>query len=294
MKISYYPGCTLKNNAKNFEDSTLCAMKQLGVEVEELSRWNCCGTVYSLATDDLMHHLAPIRNLIRVKEAGSDSVMTLCAMCYNTLKRADERIKNDPESLERINEFMYLEKTEYKGDVKVLHLLELLRDEVTFEKIAEKVKNPLKNLKVANYYGCFLVRPRGIGLPGEDVENPTIMEKFMSLLGADAVDFPYKTECCGAYQTVDKPEIVAERTNQILTSAQKQGAEVVVVSCPLCAFNLDRRQEETVQLYPEFKNMPVLYFTQLLALALGCGEEALGFDLNYIDPKPVLKEKGLI
>jgi heterodisulfide reductase subunit B len=187
---------------------------------------------------------------------------------------------------------MYLEKTEYNGDVEVLHLLEILKNEIKFENVAKAVTNPLKNLKVANYYGCYLVRPKEIGL--DDPENPTILEDLAGLLGADPVDFPFKTECCSAYQTVGNPEVVAERTNQILTSAQNQGADVVTVSCPLCAFNLDQRQKETAQLYPEFKNIPVLYFTQLLALALGCPEDSLGFNLNYIDPKPVLKEKGLI
>ncbi|TET70049.1 MAG: heterodisulfide reductase, subunit B, partial [Candidatus Aminicenantes bacterium] len=158
MKISYYPGCTLKNNAKNFEESALCSLNAIGVEVKELPRWNCCGTVFSLATDDLIHHVAPIRNLIRVKESNTDRVMTLCAMCYNTLKRANERVKADSESLDKINQFMYREEIDYKGDVKILHLLELLRDEIKFENIAKKVTNPLKNLKVANYYGCLLVR----------------------------------------------------------------------------------------------------------------------------------------
>ncbi|MFQ5722682.1 MAG: heterodisulfide reductase-related iron-sulfur binding cluster, partial [Candidatus Aminicenantales bacterium] len=119
MKISYYPGCTLKSNAKNFEESTLCSLKSLGVEVEELPRWNCCGTVFSLATDDLIHHVAPIRNLIRVKETNSSQVMTLCAMCYNTLTRANERVKSDPDSLDKINKFMYREKIDYQGEVKV-------------------------------------------------------------------------------------------------------------------------------------------------------------------------------
>jgi len=292
MKISYYPGCTLKNNAKNFEDSALCSLKRLGVEVEELERWNCCGTVFSLATDDLIHHLAPIRNLIRVKEANTNKVMTLCAMCFNTLKRANERVRSDPESLDKINEFMYREEVEYQGDVKVLHLLEILRDEIKFENITKKVVKPLKNLKIANYYGCLLVRPKEIGL--DDVENPTVLENLMTALGADAIDFPYKTECCASYQTVDKPEIVADRTYQILTSAQSQGAELVSLSCPLCAFNLDHRQKETVQKYPEFKNMPILYFTQLMALALGCPEKDLRLDLHYIDPKPILREKGLL
>ncbi len=292
MKISYYPGCTLKSNAKNFEDSTLCSLKQLDVEVEELPRWNCCGTVFSLATDDLIHHVAPIRNLIRVKESNTDRVMTLCAMCYNTLKRANERVKGDEESLDKINEFMYREDVKYEGDVKVLHLLELLRDEIEFENVAKKVVKPLKDLKVANYYGCMLVRPKEIGF--DDVENPTILENLTSVLGATPIDFPYKTECCAAYQTVDKPEIVAERTYHILTSAQSQGAEIVTVSCPLCAFNLDNRQKETLQKYPEFKNIPILYFTQIMAIALGCPEESLRFDLHFIDPKPVLKQKGLI
>jgi len=292
MKISYYPGCTLKNNAKNFEDSTLCSLKKLGIEVEELPRWNCCGTVFSLATDDLIHHVAPIRNLIRTKESNSENIMTLCAMCFNTLKRANERVKADPESLEKINDFMYLEKINYEGDVKVLHLLEILRDEIKFENITKKVVKPLKNLKVANYYGCLLVRPKEIGL--DDVENPTILENLTTALGADPADFPFKTECCASYQTVDKPEIVADRTYQILTSAQSQGADVVAVSCPLCAFNLDLRQKETVKKYPEFKNIPILYFSQILAIALGCSEESLRFDLHFVNPKPILKEKGLI
>lgn len=292
MKLSYYPGCTSKNHAKNFEDSTLCSLEHLGIEIEEIPRWNCCGTVFSLATDDLIHHVAPIRNLIRVKESNTDTVLTTCAMCYNTLKSANERVKADSESLEKINNFMYREDIDYQGDVKVLHLLELLRDEIKFEGIAEKVVKPLKDLKIANYYGCLLVRPREIGL--DDAENPTVLENLMNVLGADPIDFPFKTECCASYQTVDKPEIVADRTYQILTSAQSQGAEVVSVSCPLCAFNLDQRQKQTVQKYPEFKYIPILYFSQAMAIALGCNEKDLRLDLHYVDPKPILKEKGLL
>ena len=292
MKLSYFPGCTLKNHAKNFEDSALCALKYLGVEVEELKRWNCCGTVFSLSTDDLIHHVAPVRNLIRTKELNSDKLMTLCAMCYNTLKRSNERVKNNPEDLDIINDLMYREDLKYKGDVQVLHLLEILKQDIKFEAIAKKVKNPLKDLKIASYYGCYLVRPAEIGF--DDMENPTIMDDLMQVLGAKPIDFPYKTECCGAYQTVDKPEIIAERTNEILSSAIEQGAEAVAVSCPLCAFNLDQRQKETLQQYPDFKHIPILYFSQLMAIALGCPEESLRLDLHYTDPKPILKEKGLI
>lgn len=292
MKLSYYPGCTLKNNARNFEDSTLYALKKLGVEVEELPRWNCCGTVFSLATDDLIHHVAPIRNLIRVKEQNSNSLFTLCAMCYNTLKRVNQRVKNNSEDLQKINEFMDEEEINYQGDVQIFHLLELLKDQIKFENITKKIVKPLQGLKVASYYGCLLVRPQEIGF--DDLENPTIMDQLMSTLGAQPVDFPHKTECCGSYQTVDNPEIVAELNYQILSSAQACGAEIVTVSCPLCAFNLDQRQEITSKKYLEFKNIPVVYFTQLLALALGGSEKSLRWDLHSIDPKPLLKEKGLI
>lgn len=292
MEITYYPGCTLKANARNFEDSTLSAVRKLDIEVKELTRWNCCGTVFSLSTDDLIHHMAPIRNLIRVSESGSDSVMTLCSMCYNTLKRANERMKSDPVSLDKINSVMYKEEKDYEGNVKIFHLLELLRDEIQFENLANKVVKPLTDLRIACYYGCMLVRPREIGF--DDVENPTIMENLMHVLGGDPVDFPYKTECCGAYQTVAKPEIIAKRTYQIIGSAKKRGAEVMVVSCPLCAFNLDHRQKQTIKLFPDFEGFPILYFTQLLAIALNCPKQSLKLDLHYFDPKPVLKEKGLI
>ncbi len=292
MKLSYYPGCTLKTNARNFEEPALCALKKLGLEVEELPRWNCCGTVYSLAADDLIHHVAPVRNLIFSKEAKADALLTLCAMCYNTLKRANDRIKKSAEDRDNINRFMDAEGLAYEGDVKVLHLLEVLRDVVKFENLAQKVVRPLKDLKVASYYGCLLVRPKEIGL--DNVENPQVLENLMSALGAQPVDFPHKTECCGAYQTVDDPRIVAERTYQILTSARARGADVVAVSCPLCAFNLDNRQKETVELYSDFKKMPILYFSQLLGIALGCPVETLRFDLHDVDPKPVLKRKGLI
>ena len=292
MKLAYYPGCTLKNHAKNFEDSALCAMEALGVTVEELDRWNCCGTVFSLATDDLIHHLAPVRNLIRVKEAGADGMLTLCAMCFNTIKRSNERMKSSPEDLAVINEFMYREQVEYGGDVSVYHLLELLRDELTFEKVAAAVKKSLGGMKVASYYGCYLVRPTEIGI--DDVENPVVLDDLMTALGAEAVDFPLKTECCAAYQTVDNPEIVADRTYQIVSNALDQGAEVMVVSCPLCAFNLDHRQKLTAEKHTDFRHIPVLYFTQLMALALGCKEESLKLDLHYVDPKPLLEKKRLI
>jgi len=285
VKIPYYPGCTLKSTAKNFEDTTIEVSKALGIELLELPRWNCCGTVYSLASDDLMHQLAPIRNLIRVQEMGYDTVTTLCSMCYNTLEQANQLVKNDPEKLEKMNSFMDSEE-DYSGDVTVIHYLTLLKEEIGFENLP--VEHPLEGLTAVPYYGCLLLRPEEVSI--DNPENPTIMAELLAALGAHVVDHPYKLECCGSYHTVDYKEVVCEKTYSILSSAQNRGAEVVVLSCPLCEFNLDVRQKD---LEKELAPMPILYFTQLLALSLGL-DGNLGFDSHYVNPEPLLRKKGLL
>jgi heterodisulfide reductase subunit B len=292
MKIAYFPGCTLKAAAKNFEDSALAAAQALGIEMVELPRWTCCGTVYSLSTDDLMHHIAPVRNLLRVAESGYDKVVTLCAMCYNTLKMSNLRFRQNPADREKITQFMYEEKTQYDGQVEVYHLLELLRDKVGFDKIEEKIKKPLKGLKVSPYYGCTLLRPKEAAI--DDPESPQLMAKLLTAMGAEVVDFPYNIECCGSYLTVNKVDFVAQRTKEIVGQAQSLGAELLMQSCPLCDFNLSGRQKEAQKQFSDFKPMPTLYFTQLLALSLGLNGRSLRFDLNYVNPEPLLAKKGLI
>ncbi len=291
MKIPYYPGCTLKTKAKNFEDSAIAAARVLGIEMEELPRWNCCGTVYSLSSDDLIHQLAPIRNLIRAKEQGSDRLLTLCSMCYNTLKRANEFFLADEEKRERIKRYLD-DEIPYDGGVRVVQLLELFREDVQIDQVQKAVKKPLTGLKVAPYYGCMLLRPASIGI--DDVERPTVMEDLLRALGAEVIDDPYKTECCGAYQTVNRKDVVVNCVHSILTSAQGNGAEVIALSCPLCDFNLDNRQKEIQEVYAGFHTMPVLYFTQLMALAFGLSPEVCRFELSYNDPIPLLKSKGLM
>ncbi len=293
MKISYYPGCTLKNQARNFEDSIHYTMSHLGVEVEEIERWNCCGTVLSLAADDLMRQIAPVRNLIRAKEADSSRLMTACAMCYNTLKRANERVRNNPTDRDRMNTFMYDEKVDYQGDVDVVHMIEVLREMTGgLKALKTKVVKPLKNLKVASYYGCMMVRPKHVAF--DNPETPVLLDEIVAALGGTAIDFSHKTECCGAYQTVDRPEIVGDRTYEIINAARDHGAEIIAVSCPLCAFNLDHRQQTTLKIHPDFHTMPVVYFTQLMAIAFGCDEQTLRLDLHHIPPGPLLAARGLI
>jgi len=294
LKLSYYPGCTLKTTAKNFDETTVSVAKALGIEFIEPDRWNCCGTVHALATDDVMHYLAPIRNLIRVEEMDSagmvdeKQVVTQCAMCYNTLKRANLAANEDSEKMEKIRGIMEKEP-EYSGDVEVIHFFELLK-QTGWDKIKDKVEKPLKGLKVVPYYGCLLLRPRGLGI--DDPDNPQIFENLLRALGAEVIDIPYKMKCCGAYHTVHLKEVTADLSHRILEQAQEMGADIVATACPLCEYNLGDRQEEIKMHYSSFENIPVVYYTQLMALAYGLA--AMGFDQNEPDPRPLLKEKGLL
>lgn len=290
MKLSYLPGCTLKTRASDLDMSTIAAMKALDIELEELPRWNCCGTVYSFADDDLIHQIAPVRNLVRAQEEGSDRLVTVCSFCYNTLKRASLLVKNDPEKLNTLNSFMD-EEVDYRGDTRVVHLLELLRDDVGWGTIAARVKRPLTDLKVAAYYGCTLHRPSEAAI--EPPHKPTALLELMEATGATAVDFPDMTTCCGSYQIVANPEVAKNRAREILASAKGSGAEILVVSCPLCECNLNQMQIDLIE-SEGFDPIPVVYFTQLLALALGTEPYLYQFESKKVDPRPILASKGLL
>lgn len=291
MDLSYYPGCTLKTKAKSLEDPAIASMAALGINLVEIQRWNCCGATYSLADDDLAHHLAPVRNLIRVNEQGMNKVATLCSFCYNALKRANLLMQNDQEKRKTLNDFMEEEK-DYNGEVEVVHVLEVLRDEIGWGNISEKVKVPLHGLKVAPYYGCTLLRPREVAI--DDVERPTILGKLMEAIGAEVVDFPFATECCGSFQIVSNPDFVTQRAWDILSSALRREADALVLTCPLCNFNLSQRQQELRQKYSDFKGIPIFYFSQLLALALQLDPQLCHFELSYGEPLHLLKSKQLV
>ena len=296
-RYTYYPGCTLKTTSKNFEDSTLATAKALGIELVEPDRWNCCGTVYALATDDVMHHLAPIRNMIRVEElkeqgkVDNKKMVTLCAMCYNTLKRANDIFNTDSDKKKKIHEIMFREDIQYSGSVEIVHYLEVLR-ELGWDKVKAAVKKPLTGLKVAPYYGCLLLRPRGIGI--DDTDNPRILEDLIEALGGEVVDFSYKQKCCGSYHTIQMKETVADLSHNILNNADEAGANILVTACPLCEYNLGPRQTQIKKQYPTFDSIPVVYFTQLMALAFGLDKEATAFEANKPDPTPLLTEMGLM
>ena len=291
MKVTYYPGCTLKTKARNLEDAAVASMKALGVDMDELTRWNCCGAVHSLADDDLIHHVAPVRDLVRAKDQGSDAVVTLCSMCYNSLARANLIMKDDEVKRKTINDFMN-EENDYSGEVEVLHFLNFLRDQVGWDKIRQNVKTSLSGMKVAMYYGCTLVRPTNVAI--EPIGDTKIMGEFLEALGAVPVDFPMATTCCGAYQIMSNPEAAMDVSASILESAMAQGAEAVIVSCPLCEYNLAKTQKHLTESKKLSKEIPVYYFTQLLALALGLGSEACRLDLNDPNCTDFLKAKCLV
>jgi heterodisulfide reductase subunit B len=291
MDLSYYPGCTLKTKAKSLEDPAIASMAALGINLVEIQRWNCCGATYSLADDDLAHHLAPVRNLIRVNEQGKNKVATLCSFCYNALKRANLLMQNDQEKRKTLNDFMEEEK-DYNGEVEVVHVLQVLRDDIGWGNISEKVKVPLHGLKVAPYYGCTLLRPKEVAI--DDVERPTILGKLMAAIGAEVVDFPFATECCGSFQIVSNPDFVTQRAWDILSSALRREADALVLTCPLCNFNLSQRQQELLGRYNDFKSIPIFYFSQLLALALQLDPQLCHFELSYGEPLHLLKSKQLV
>ncbi len=291
MKLLYYPGCTLKTSAKNLEKSAFAIMEALGHEMVEMEDWNCCGVVASLTDDDLMHHLAPLRSLIHVEDAGENRVVTLCDMCCNTLKQTNLRVKEIPADLETLNLFMDREN-DYKGTVEVLHFLEFLRDEIGFDVIKKKVKHPLKGMKIMPYYGCMLLRPREVAI--DDAEEPTILGDLLSALGAEVVDNPFKVECCGSYHTVENKELVSKRAHRITSFATERGSNAMVLSCPLCKFNIDARGKEAEKMFKNYKQIPVYYYTQLIAVALGLDLSMCGFEEHNVDPTVLLKKKGVI
>ncbi|MFH2035541.1 MAG: CoB--CoM heterodisulfide reductase iron-sulfur subunit B family protein [Candidatus Zixiibacteriota bacterium] len=291
MKISYYPGCTLKTKAKNLEKAALASLDALGVEYEELDRWNCCGAVYSLSDDDLIHLVAPVRDLIRVKESGHDTLITLCSMCYNTLARANELMKNDEVKRKTINDFMD-EEPDYAGEVRVMHFLDFFREVVGFDKIKEKVTNPLKDLKVAPYYGCTLLRPEEVALDRPD--KPEVMHQFLTAIGATVVDFPSQTTCCGSYQVLGNAEATLKVSNDIIQNAISHGAEALAMTCPLCEYNLGTSQKKMAAKFEGTKGLPTFYFTQLLAAALGLDTEILHLELNLDGSAELLKQKNLV
>lgn len=299
-KVHYYPGCTVKEKTTNLDRSTYVAMEKLGYELVEPENWTCCGAEFPLTEEKIVGLAAPARILRQVEMEGGDKIFTVCSFCFNVLKRTNEAILTDPLKHKRINAYLQddikidhitksktTEFPEYNGDVRVFHLLEFIRDEVGYEKVRSLLKRNLNQLKVLPYYGCRLLRPKGeIGI--DEPDDPHIFEEFLENLGCKVIDFPFKQECCGSYISVSLPDAASEASYHVLRSAKISGADALALSCPLCYYNLDRRQDRIQEKFLDFTGFPVLFFTQILAWALGVEENVLGLDQHYYDPRPVL------
>ena len=261
MKYSYYPGCTLRTKAKKLDDYARASAKALGFELEELEDWQCCGGVYPLSSDEIGSKLSSVRALAEAKEKNQELV-TLCSACYHVVKRVNDDMRNVEDIRTRANNYMKLDEP-YLGETNVLHFLEVLRDRIGFDELKKKVTNPLTGKKIGAYYGCLLLRPGEI-LGFDNPENPTIIEDFIRAIGAEPVMYPYRNECCGGYISLKAKDLAKNMCDNIMNSSAGFGAEMLITACPLCQYNLTKNSNAKI---------PVYYFTELLAEALGVKEE---------------------
>ncbi len=290
MTLGYYPGCTLKTKAANLEQAAMAAFDALGVSYLELDRWNCCGAVFSLAQDDLIHQVAPVRNLIRAQQAGCDDLVTICSQCYNTLARANLLVRSDEEKRDTLNRFMD-EEPDYDGGVEVYHYLQILRDRVGWDRLREAVKVPLEGLSLAPFYGCTLVRPTEVAI---DAGDENILEDFLEALGARVVPFDARRECCGSYQMLAHPAEGMQRALKVVEAANRAQVDALVLSCPLCEYNLGTKGNDVAALSEGLAPVPTYYFTQLLGVALGLDQDLYRLDLNGDGARSLLAQRNLI
>ena len=260
MKICYYPGCTLKTKAKDLDKYARLSAEKLGVTMEEIENWQCCGAVYPTARDEIATKLSAVRALDYAKHNGG-KLLTLCSACHNVIKRTNLDMKNDDNIRSKANAYLKLDE-EYSGETEVIHYLEMLKNVVGFDNIKKAVVNPI-NKKIGAYYGCLLLRP-GKDMAFDNPENPTIIEDFITAIGGTPVVYPMRNECCGAYVGLKDKELSKKRSEIVLSSAKEKGAELVITACPLCLYNLQVNGGEI---------LPVKYFTELLAEALGVKDE---------------------
>jgi len=283
----FYPGCSLESTAKEYALSTMAVCAALGLNMPELPDWTCCGSTAAHQTDALLALALPAKNLAA---AAGNTVAVACAACYSRLKLANHEIAGDTQSRARVADAL---GADYDGSTPVKHLLEILRDDVGFDAVDKRVSKPLSGLRVAAYYGCLLLRPPSI-MRFDDAENPRLLDDVVAATGAQPVDWPAKTDCCGASYSITKTEIVLRLSRGILAAARDAGADCIVAACPLCQLNLDMRQRDIEKKQHERFGLPVFYFTQLLGLALGLPSRDLGLRSLLVDPLPLLSKKGLM
>ena len=283
MKVTYYPGCSLEGTAGDYAASIAGIAPLLDVELVELLDWNCCG---ASSAHSLSHDLAltlPARNLALAEKEGRDLVAP-CALCFNRLKVAEKALKSpEGEGLE----------FSYRGEIKIWDLLDFFTQEDLLEALAPKVMHPLTNLRAVCYYGCLAARPPAV-TDKADYENPQNMDRLLNILGASPLEWSYKTDCCGAGLAVARPDIIDTLVQRLYDQALAAGADCFVVSCQMCQANLDLSQERIASKIGKDYYLPVFYFTELMGLALGHPQTLKWLSRHLVDPRPLLKNRGLV
>lgn len=284
--LAYYPGCSLHSTAPEFNSSTKAVCEALDMNLVEPRGWVCCGSSAAHRIDPEAALRLPLENLALVEQSGFEEVTMPCAACFNRHKAAQYEIRQEPAHKAQVDEELGYT---YQDTVQVSTLPEAILGRAGKEGVAARVSKPLTGLRVVAYYGCLLTRPPQVtGAPHP--ENPTEIDDIMTALGAEAVDWSYKTTCCGASHSLTRPDIAIKLSGNLIDHARQSGADAIAVVCPLCHTNLDARQFQMGFDEP----MPVLYFTQLMAVAFGLPEKEAALNKNLIDPRPLLRNKGLL
>lgn len=277
-KYSYFPGCSLKGTGRAYEESLIPVLRALDVELEELDDWNCCGATAYMSVDEVKACVVSSRNLALAEKLGHKEMIAPCSACYLVLNKTKHYLQDSSEVNEIVGKALKEGNLTYKGNVPVRHPLDVLVHTVGLDEIKKRVKKPLKGLKVAPYYGCQIVRPYSTF---DDQYNPTTMDRLLEAIGCTIVTYPLKTRCCGGSLTGTLPEQGLLCSHIILKEAKRRGADVIATVCPLCQFNLDSYHDK-IEAKWESARVPCVYFTQLLGLAFGIGEQELGLHRCFV------------
>ncbi len=285
-KVGYFPGCSVYSHAAEYDHSTRAVARVLNIELVEPRGWVCCGASVAPAADPVMANVRPMRAVSAVERMGLDTVTSPCSACFIRLKASEHKTRHDRETARRVQADT---GHAYHGGVKVQHLLDVILERAGLEHIAARIVRPLENLKVACYYGCLMTRPAKL-VGDAHPEYPEKMDRLLRALGAEPIAWSSKTDCCGNSLSVSRPPLALEMSRNILMNARDCGAEAIVTMCPFCHTNLDARQEHMKL----GQQSPILYATQLMALAFGLGEKAAQLDKSFVDPRPLLEQKKLL
>lgn len=301
-RVAYYPGCALEGSGHAYNRSTKAVGKALGLKLDEVKNWNCCGAMEVKNIDPKIQTYLSSRVMsIAVQEMGHDVVMAPCNGCYHNLKKAEYDLSHDAASREVVDKLSKKagHGTYAAGSVETIHALDWIKDAIGEDGLAARVKHSLAGLKVANYYGCMYTRPRHIfpekdrGPGSESTSEPHFMDDLLAAAGAENVDFPLKTACCGGAHTLSDSDTSTKLVVNILRAAEAAGADVIATECPTCHSGLEMHQIRAEQRHGIVTSVKILYFTQLLGLALGLSPRKVGVHENVSDSMALVKEKIL-